>query len=281
LINQSYTGRVSRVFDLHVHVGPQEEWIPEGLDLATELGDENVVALLGQRDGLGVAIADYLRAEGITNAAAIPVGRGAAQEYTIAESAASGGVLLPFVQYDPRSLPTAAQQFESAIDDGARGLKVHPCSHQLPPNDRSLYPLYETARARGIPVMVHVGSSVFPGAKMKFCDPLLVDEVAADFPDLNILCAHSGRGFWTTQVFALTRMRQNVWMELSGLPPKRILEYFPKIDRVAERVVWGSDWPSSPAPSVLIEQVRRLNLKPEAIDAILWGNAARLFGIEP
>ena len=106
---------------------------------------------------------------------------------------------------------------------------------------------------------------------------MLVDEVAADFPQLQVICAHSGRGFWTDQVYSLTRMRRNVWMELSGIPPKRVLQYFPEIERVADRVIWGSDWPSSPAPSLLISQMRELPLPADVMGAILWSNAEQLF----
>jgi hypothetical protein len=72
-------------------------------------------------------------------------------------------------------------------------------------------------------------------------------------------------------------MRRNVWMELSGIPPKRIMQYFPEIDRVADRVIWGSDWPSSPAPSVLIRQMRELPLSSDIIEAFMWSNAEHLF----
>ena len=270
------------VFDLHVHVGHTSHWIPEGLALARDLLDADTFKLLeGDANGLlGADIAEYLAGEGVTTAAAIPVGRAAEQLYTLDEIEPSNGFLLPFVQFDPRSAPDAPAKFEAAVAQGAAGLKVHPCSHQLPPNDRSLYPLYEIARARGIPIMIHIGSSVFPGAKMKFCDPLLVDEVASDMPDLQLICAHSGRGFWTSQVYSLTRMRSNIWMELSGIPPKRILEYFPEIDRVGDRVLWGSDWPSSPPPSRLIAEMNQLAISSDLLRAIMWDNAARLFRLQ-
>jgi predicted TIM-barrel fold metal-dependent hydrolase len=268
---------MDKIFDSHVHVGRHHEWIPEGLELATELGDHRACEVLEHDDDAATATAAYLKEEGVTFAAAIPPGRQAVQEGALDFIEPTGGFLLPFVQYDPRSAPEAPASFEQAIARGARGLKVHPCSHQLPPNDRSLYPVYEVARANNIPVMIHVGSSIFPGAKMKFCDPMLVDEVAADFPTLQIICAHSGRGFWTDQVYSLTKMRRNVWMELSGIPPKRIMQYFPEIDRVADRVIWGSDWPSSPAPSVLIRQMRELPLSSDIIEAFLWSNADGLF----
>jgi predicted TIM-barrel fold metal-dependent hydrolase len=270
---------MSTLVDCHVHVGSRERWIPEGLQLADELAGPEVRALIAAGGLTGEPLREYLDAQGVDVAVAIPSGRDAVQEYTLDEAVGNDRIL-PFVQYDPRSAPDATRRFDAAIDAGARGLKVHPCSHQLPANDRSLYPLYALAEQRRIPVMVHVGSSVFAGAKMRYCDPLLVDEVAVDFPDLQVLCAHSGRGFWTQQVFELTRMRPNVWMELSGLPARRIVSLFPELERVRDRVLFGSDWPSSPAISRLAEQFREMPFSAELIENALWRNAARLFDLK-
>jgi len=269
---------MSTLVDCHVHVGGRDRWIPEGLQLADELAAPETRALLADGGTTGARLLAYLDSQGVDVAVAIPSGRDAVQEYALDEAVGTDRIL-PFVQYDPRSAPDAARRFAAAIDAGARGLKVHPMSHQLPANDRSLYPLFAVAEQRRIPVMVHVGSSIFPGAKMRFCDPLLVDEVAVDFPDLNVLCAHSGRGFWTQQVFELTRMRPNVWMELSGLPARRIAQLFPELERVADRVLFGSDWPSSPAIRQLADQFRELPFSAELIENALWRNAARLFDL--
>lgn len=268
------------VIDCHVHVGSEEAWIPDGLRLAQELADEQVREVLTSTQDPGPTVADYLRRQGVTAAIAIPVGRAPVQEYTLRDAERTDGFLRPLVQYDPRSAPDAARRFDRAITAGAVGLKVHPMSHQLPVNDRSLYPLYTVAAERGVPVVMHVGSSVFPGAKLRFCDPLLVDEVAADFPELKVVCAHAGRGFWTEQVFQLTRMRDNVWMELSGLPANRIVEAFPELDRVANRVVFGSDWPSSPAVGRLVDQFRQMPFAKATLTAALSSNAVRLFGLD-
>jgi predicted TIM-barrel fold metal-dependent hydrolase len=270
---------MSTLVDCHVHVGSRDRWIPEGLHLADELATPEVRALLAAEGPTGARLREHLDAQGVDVAVAIPSGREAVQEYTLDEADGTDRIL-PFVQYDPRSAPDAARRFAAAIDAGARGLKVHPCSNQIPANDRSLYPLYAVAEERGIPVMVHVGSSIFPGAKMRYCDPLLVDEVAVDFPALQVLCAHSGRGFWTQQVFELTRMRPNVWMELSGLPARRIASLFPELERVRDRVLFGSDWPSSPPISRLAEQFRELPFSDELIENALWRNAARLFELK-
>ncbi len=264
--------------DCHLHVGPAHRWIPEGLELAASLDAGADFPGLRERGVTGPALAEYLERQGIDYAVALPSGRDAVQEYALDEAGANQR-LLPFVQYDPRSAPEAARRFADALAHGARGLKVHPCSHQLPANDRSLYPLYAVAEERGVPVMIHVGSSVFPGAKMKHCDPMLVDEVAADFPDLQVLCAHSGRGFWTSQVFQLARMRPNVWMELSGLPASRIAREFPELERVRDRVLFGSDWPSSPSVSRLAREFEQLPFSRELVEGALWRNASGLFGL--
>jgi predicted TIM-barrel fold metal-dependent hydrolase len=270
---------MSILVDCHVHVGHRDRWIPEGLQLAAELAAPEVRDVLADGGTTGDRLLAYLDSQGVDVAVAIPSGREPVQEYALDEAVGTDRIL-PFVQYDPRSAPDASRRFAAAIDAGARGLKVHPMSHQLPANDRSLYPLYAVAEERRLPVMVHVGSSIFPGAKLRYCDPLLVDEVAADFPDLQVLCAHAGRGFWTQQVFELTRMRGNVWMELSGLPARRIATLFPELERVGDRVLFGSDWPSSPAISRLAEEFRGLPFSDELIENALWRNAARLFGLK-
>lgn len=266
------------LIDCHVHVGSRRRWLPAGLELAASLADDATRHVVEGEGPTGEGLLAYLENEGVDVAVAIPSGQEPVQEYALDEDAGAGR-LLPFVQYDPRSVPEASKRFADAIARGARGLKVHPCSHQLPANDRSLYPLFAIAEERGLPVTIHVGSSVFPGAKMRHCDPLLVDEVAADFPELRILCAHAGRGFWTRQVFELTRMRPNVWMELSGMPATRIVQEFPELERVKDRVLFGSDWPSSPPISRLAAQFRQMPFSEELIENALWRNAARLFDL--
>lgn len=268
------------VIDCHVHVGASVHWLPEGLELARATTDRAGREALEPDGPTGSSIAGYLRDNGVVGAVGIPCGGAAVQEYTIDEAAATDGLIRPLVQYEPRSVPDASRRFRAAIERGAVGLKVHPATHQLPPNDRALYPLYEVAAEVRVPVMIHVGSSVFPGAKMRYCDPMLVDEVAADFPELQLICAHAGRGFWTDQVFFLTRMRENVWMELSGLPPRRLPEYFPELDKVADRILWGSDWPSSPAIGDLTTQVQGLPYARSTIEKLLWRNAAAMFGFD-
>ena len=163
--------------------------------------------------------------------------------------------------------------------DGFRGLKIYPTYQHFYPNDRELYPMYAVAQALKIPLMVHTGSSVFKGAKLKYGDPLTLDDVAVDFPDLKIVMAHSGRGFWYDRAFFLARMHENVYMEIAGLPPTRLLEYFPELERNADKVIFGSDWPGMPYIKRNLEMIRKLPLNASTFEKILGGNAARVLGL--
>ena len=95
-----------------------------------------------------------------------------------------------------------------------------------------------------MPVMIHTGTSIFPGARSKYGNPLEIDDVAIDFPDLQIVMAHGGRPFWVEEAFFILRRHPNVWLDVSGIPPLKLLEYFPRLGEIVDKVLWGTDWPS-------------------------------------
>jgi predicted TIM-barrel fold metal-dependent hydrolase len=104
--------------------------------------------------------------------------------------------------------------------------------------------LYRVAEECGIPVTIHTGTSVFPGARSRLGDPMDVDDVAIDFPKLKILLAHGGRPLWMDHAFFVVRRHPNVFLEVSGIPPAKLLEYFPRLEELAGKTIWGTDWPS-------------------------------------
>ena len=157
--------------------------------------------------------------------------------------------LLPYGGVHPRFTNDPEGQVEELLALGIRCLKIHP-PHQLFPANaytlglENLGRIYRRCEERGLPVLIHTGTSIFPGARCKYGRPMEIDDVAIDFPDLTIVLAHGGRPLWMNEAFFVLRRHENVLLELSGIPPKRLLEYFPRIDEIADKVVWGTDWPS-------------------------------------
>lgn len=185
--------------------------------------------------------------------------------------------LIPFATVNPFLIANPAQELERLVSQrGFRGLKLYPTYNYFYPNDRMLYPVYAKAQELGIPVKWHTGTSAFPASRLKYGDPMHIDDVAVDFPDLVAIITHSGRPLWYDTAYTLARMRANVYMEIAGLPPKRLLEYFPDLERVSDKVLFGSDWPSVPTMKGNVEALRALPLSAQAKERILGGNAARL-----
>lgn len=188
--------------------------------------------------------------------------------------------LVPFCSVHPLLEPHPARALERLAEAGFRGLKLWPSYQHFFPNDPRVYPLYEVAQERGLVVMFHFGTALLPRSKLKYCDPLCLDEVARDFPEMDIVLAHAGRGFWHEEAFVLCRIHPRVYLEVSGLPPRRLPELFPRLEAVADRVLFGSDYPTVASIRGLVEEVRRLPLPPSVREAMLGGNALRLLGME-
>ncbi len=108
---------------------------------------------------------------------------------------------------------------------------------------------------------------------------MLVDDVAVDFPRLVLILAHGGRPLWCDEAVFLLRRHPNVYMDISSIPPQRLLDYFPRLEEFADKVLFGSDWPGPGVPDIAgnIRKFLALPLSRAAQRKILWENAARLF----
>jgi len=148
----------------------------------------------------------------------------------------------------PRHTTNVMADVEHILRLGIRMIKIHPPHQLLFPNDylngvTELEIIYRAAEANGIPVMFHTGTSIFPGARSKYGDPIYLDDVAVDFPQLKILLAHGGRPLWMHTAFFLLRRHPNVYLDISSIPPKALLTYFPRLDEIAHKTLFGTDWP--------------------------------------
>jgi predicted TIM-barrel fold metal-dependent hydrolase len=184
---------------------------------------------------------------------------------------------LPFGSIDVNTDADPAELIGRYIDQGIRGLKLYPSYQLYYPNDPRVYPLYEACQQAGIPVLMHIGSSVIPGTRIKYCDPIHLDDVAVDFPDLVLVMAHGGRGFWYDVCAFLAAHKPNVYIDVTGLVPGRLLEFFPELERHSGKYIFGTDWPAMPK-SVKFnrEVIARLGLSEPAQRRIFYENAARI-----
>jgi predicted TIM-barrel fold metal-dependent hydrolase len=203
--------------------------------------------------------------------------------------------LLPIVEHNPRRFrPVAnvnphlhfpvAKELSRQLDLGAAALKIHPVHGGFRADDAALYPAYALLVERGVPLVVHCGTSSFPGSTNSFADPALLDAVLRDFPDLQVVLAHGGRGWWYDAAAFLAMSRDNVWLELSGLPPKRLPEYYARFDlgRLARKWIFGTDWPGVPGQSANARAVAALGLPDDVVAQVIGGNALRVYhGIAP
>lgn len=195
--------------------------------------------------------------------------------------------LIPIGSIEPKSIDPneAKKKLERLFYDlEIRGLKLHPAHQLFYPNEylrglESLRTIYEVAEDAGVPILIHTGTSMFPGARNVYCDPLYIDDVAVDYPKLKIVVAHAGRPLWMQTAFFLVRRHDNVFVDISGIPPKRLLQYFPRLPDVADKVLYGSDWPSPPATSIETnaEQIISLEIDHDLKRKLLFENARRIY----
>jgi predicted TIM-barrel fold metal-dependent hydrolase len=174
------------------------------------------------------------------------------------------------------------EELRRQIDLGAVALKVHPVHGGFPVNERALYPAYEMCQSLGLPVIVHCGTSTFPGALNQFGDPILLDDVLRDFRSLDVVLAHGGRGWWYDAAAFLALNNPRVWIELSGLPPSRLQAYYARHNwaRLARRMIFATDWPGIPGIARNARAVAALCPDAATADLVLAGNAARVYNLK-
>ncbi len=174
------------------------------------------------------------------------------------------------------------EELERQLALGASALKVHPVHGGFAVNDRALYPAYEICQAAGIALVVHCGTSTFPGASNKYGDPIQLDDVLRDFRSLDIALAHGGRGWWYDAAAFLALSNDHVWIELSGLPPSRLKAYYARHNwaRLTRRMIFGTDWPGIPGIAKNARAVAEICPDDETADLVLAGNAARVYKLK-
>ena len=193
-------------------------------------------------------------------------------------------VAIPFASISPhRGAEGVAAARRLIRDYKVRGFKFHPSVQEFFPNDRLAYPLYEVIAEAKLPALFHTGQTGVGaktrgggGIRLKYSNPLYLDDVAADFPDMPIILAHPSFP-WQEEALSVATHKPQVYIDLSGWSPK----YFPAIlvqyanTLLKDRILFGSDYPVI-APEKWVEEFEKLPIKPEVRALIMKENAARL-----
>jgi uncharacterized protein len=214
-------------------------------------------------------------------------GRPAVPNDEIAEvAAANADVLIPFGSVDPHRPDAVDEVRRLSADHRVRGFKFHPNIQAFFPNDEAFYPIYEAIQDAEVPALFHTGHSGIGtglpgggGIRLKYSNPMYVDDVAVDFPALKIVLAHPSFP-WQDEAISVALHKQQVYIDLSGWSPK----YFPpQLVRYAntqlrDRVLFGSDYPMI-TPDRWLADFEQADFKDEVRPLILKENAARLLGL--
>ena len=268
------------VIDFHLHImdaAKLQPWTTDYLVESSGEGMEHLTRLMTSPD----LLLDMLHENGVDRAVVLteisPITTGVISNEAVAEFCEGHDALIPFANVNPFMVSNPAQELERCVlEMSFQGLKLYPTYQGFYANDSMIYPVYAKAQELGIPVMIHTGSSIFSGARLKYGDPLWIDDVAVDFPELTLIQAHGGRGFWYQRALFLARLHKNVYVEIAGLPPHKLLEYFPDLEKSADKIIFGSDWPGLRSIKQNLEAIRSLPLADDTKAKILGENAARL-----
>lgn len=282
-----------RVIDAHVHAPQLSTLKPAWLEWAdTFAGDHPWRTAYDER---GIVIPEkldaLLAAEGVDHALLFC-------EY----SPRATGIqpvehLLPIVDYNPDRFSIVAninphlhfplvEELERQLDLGAVALKLHSVHGGFDPGDKELYPVYARCLELNMPVIFHSGVSSFPGSRTSCGNPELLMDAVDYFADLNFVFAHGGRGWWYDVAAFMAQSKPNVWLDLAGLPPKKLPEYYRNfsLSRIAGKMIFGTDWPGVPGARRNVDALAGLGLSEETLIGVLSGNAAKVFprlGLRP
>lgn len=238
-------------------------------------------------------LADYYRTRKMaavvfTVDAEAALGHGRINNEAIAEAARKHpDVIIPFASIDPAKGKLGVREARRLIEEaGVKGFKFHPSVQEFYPNDRHAYALYEVIAEAGLPALFHSGQtgigSGMPGGggiRLKYSNPMHLDDVAVDFPDLTIIIAHPSFP-WQDEALAVATHKPKVYIDLSGWSPKyfppQLVQYANSL--LKNKVLFGSDFPLI-SPDRWLEDFEKLNIKEENLPKILKENAIRALGL--
>ena len=270
------------VIDFHLHVGTKENWTPWVMEFFQQ---NNPFYYTNFSERITPeAVVSYLESHGVGRAEVLaeyaPETTGVVTNEFMADFCKRFEALIPFGAICLYNDVAPEVQAEEALNKlGMKGFKMLPSYAYHYPNAPEFFPFYELCQSANIPIMFHTGTSIFRGSRIKYSDPLLLDDVAEEFPTLKIILEHGGRPFWYDKAAWLISRHKNVYIGVAGIPTKHLPQYFPNLEKFQDKFIFGSDWPGFPDIKALVERVYRLPVKDTVKEKILWENASYILGL--
>jgi hypothetical protein len=271
-------------FDVHVHLEHTGE--------ATEVDKKAASYFKGGADRDPVAMAEYYRSRNMafivfTVDETLSGVTRLSNDEVVAFAAKHADIAIPFASINPNRGADGVREARRLVDGGrVRGLKLHPPIMEFWPNDRLAYPLYEVFAEARLPVVFHTGHSGIGtgmrgggGIRLKYGDPMPIDDVAVDFPDLPIVMAHPSFP-WQDEAISICLHKPQVYIDLSGWSPKyfspALIQYANTL--LKDKVMFGSDYPML-TPDRWMADFEKAPFRDEVRPLILKENAIRVFGL--
>jgi predicted TIM-barrel fold metal-dependent hydrolase len=270
--------------DVHVHLEPTDD--SDAQDAAKKYFKDSGV----RRDAEGLA--EYYRSRNMacvvfTVDETLSGMRRLSNDDVVAFAQANPDIAIPFASLNPNRGAEAVREARRLVDAGVvRGLKLHPPIQEFSPDDRIAYPLYEVFAEAKLPVLFHTGHSGIGtgmrgggGIRLKYGNPMPIDDVAVDFPDMPIVLAHPSFP-WQDEAISICLHKPQVYIDLSGWSPKyfspNLVQYANTL--LKHKVLFGSDYPLL-TPDRWLADFEKIAIRDEVKPLIMKENARRLFGI--
>src|ERR1700733_6635045 len=195
-------------------------------------------------------------------------------------------VLIPFGSVDPARGAAAVKMAKRQVEAGAKGFKFHPSSQAFLPNDRAAYPVYEVIQEAGVPALFHTGQTGAGagtrgggGIRLAYSNPMHLDDVAVDFPDMPIILAHPSFP-WQEEALSVATHKPLVYIDLSGWSPKSfppiLIQYANTL--LKHKMLFGTDFPVL-TPERWMADLEKNAVRDEVKPGIFKDNAAKLLGL--
>jgi len=279
----------SRITDVHIHVQPWRELKPNVLEIMWR-GEQADRDLLIQVMDDPRALLEVMDRSGVWRAGLVNYPSPDVMGFTDASNAfaakyaqADPARLLPYGGVHPRFTKDPAGDVDRLADLGTRLVKIHPPHQGMPANAYTngldaLGKIYRRCEERGLPVMIHTGTSIFPGARSKYGNPMDLDDVAIDFPDLKINLSHTGWP-WTGEFISMLWRHPNVYGDISAYYPKSLdPELVRAMDRqLRHKIMLGSNGFDLQR---CCDELDQLPLKEQTKERILRENALEFLGLD-